>query len=51
VLETHDGGLFDTTGTVRFRAMYVHDGQRSVLAETSRFVREGRRWVYLGPVD
>ena len=51
VLETHDGGLFDTTGTVRFRAMYVHDGQRGVLAETSRFVREGKRWVYLGPAD
>jgi SEC-C motif-containing protein len=51
VLETHDGGLFDATGTVRFRAMYVHDGQRGVLAETSRFVREDRCWVYLGPVD
>jgi SEC-C motif domain protein len=51
VLETHDGGLFDTTGEVRFRAMYVHDGQRGVLAETSRFVREGRRWLYLGPID
>jgi SEC-C motif domain protein len=51
VLETHGGGLFDTTGTVRFRAMYVHDGQRGVLAETSRFVREDGRWVYLGPVD
>jgi SEC-C motif-containing protein len=51
VLETHDGGLFDTAGTVRFRAMYVHDGQRGVLAETSRFVREDGRWVYLGPAD
>ena len=51
VLETHDGGLFDTTGTVRFRALYVHDGQRGVLTETSRFVREGRRWLYLGPVS
>jgi len=50
VLETHDGGLFDTTGTVRFRALYVQDGQRGVLTETSRFVREGRRWLYLGPV-
>ena len=35
VLETRDGGLFDTTGTVQFRAMYVHQGQRGVLAETS----------------
>jgi SEC-C motif-containing protein len=51
VPETHDGGLFDITGTLRFRAMYVHDGRRGVLAETSRFVREDGRWVYLGPVD
>jgi SEC-C motif-containing protein len=51
VLETHDGGMFDTTGTVSFRALYVLDGQRHVLTETSRFVREGKRWVYLGPVD
>jgi SEC-C motif domain protein len=26
VLETRDGGLFETTGTVQFRAMYVHQG-------------------------
>ena len=53
VLETNGGGLFDTTGTVRFRAMYVHDGQRGVQAETSRFVREDGRWFYLGenPAD
>jgi SEC-C motif domain protein len=36
VLETCDGGLFDVTGTVQFRAMYVQQGQRGVLAETSR---------------
>jgi SEC-C motif-containing protein len=51
VLETRDGGLFDATGTVRFRAVYVRDGQRGVMAETSRFVREDERWVYLGPAD
>jgi SEC-C motif-containing protein len=39
VLETRDGGLFDVTGTVQFRAMYIQQGQRGVLAETSRFVR------------
>jgi SEC-C motif-containing protein len=50
VLETNGGGLFDASGTVRFRAIYVLDGQRQVLAETSRFVREDRRWLYLGPV-
>ena len=51
VLEAHDGGLFDTAGTVRFRAVYVQDERRGVLAETSRFVREDGHWAYLGPVD
>jgi SEC-C motif domain protein len=51
VFETSDGGLFDTTGTVRFRAVYVREGQRGVLDETSRFVRLDGRWSYLGPVD
>jgi SEC-C motif domain protein len=51
VLETRGGGLFDTDGTVSFRAVYVVDGRRGVLDETSRFVREAKRWVYLGPVD
>jgi SEC-C motif domain protein len=49
VLQTRDGGLFDATGTVQFRAMYVRQGQRGVLAETSRFVRHDRHWTYLGP--
>ena len=51
VLQTRDGGLFDATGTVQFRAMYVRQGQRGVLAETSRFVRHDRHWTYLGPID
>jgi Major intrinsic protein/UPF0225 domain len=51
VLETRDGGLFDATGTVQFRAMYVQQGQRGVLTETSRFVRHDRHWTYLGPID
>jgi SEC-C motif-containing protein len=51
VLETEDGGLFDSAGTVQFRAVYVQDGKRGVHAETSRFVREDGRWSYVGPVD
>lgn len=51
VIETSAGGLFDTAGTVKFRAVYARDGQRGVLAETSRFVRRDGRWSYLGPVD
>jgi SEC-C motif domain protein len=51
VLETRDGGLFDTSGTVQFRAIYLQQGQRGVLAETSKFVRHDGRWSYLGPID
>ena len=51
VLETHGGGLFDADGTVRFRAVYVQEGRRGVLAETSRFVRQDKLWTYFGPVD
>jgi SEC-C motif-containing protein len=50
VLETQAGGLFDTAGTVRFRAVYVEGGKRGVHAETSRFVRENGTWTYLGPI-
>lgn len=51
VLETAGGGLFDTAGTVRFRAVYTRDGKRGVQTENSRFVRQDGLWVYLGPVD
>ena len=51
VLETRDGGLFDATGTVQFRAMYIQHGKRGILAETSRFARQDRHWTYLGPID
>jgi SEC-C motif-containing protein len=51
VLGLHAGGLFDTAGTVRFRAVYVHHGQRGVLAENSGFIREAGRWSYLGPAQ
>jgi SEC-C motif-containing protein len=50
VLETHDGGLFDAAGTVRFRTIYVQDGRRGVMDETSRFARQGKLWTYVGPV-
>jgi SEC-C motif-containing protein len=51
VLETEDGRLFDSAGTVRFRAVYAREGKRCVMDETSRFVREDGRWTYVGPVD
>ena len=48
VLETQAGGLFDTAGTVKFRAVYTDGGKRGVLAETSSFVRQDGQWTYLG---
>ncbi|HEY1701813.1 MAG TPA: YchJ family metal-binding protein [Trebonia sp.] len=50
VLETHEGGLFDTVGTVRFRALYKQNGRRGTLDEISRFVREDGQWLYLDAV-
>ncbi|WP_433309924.1 YchJ family protein [Micromonospora chersina] len=47
VLDTDRGGLFDTEGTVAFRAHYREAGRPGTVAEHSRFVREGGRWVYL----
>jgi SEC-C motif-containing protein len=51
VLETQAGGLFDTAGTVKFRAVYTEGGKRGVLAETSSFVRQEGQWNYLGAAD
>ncbi|MBM7051692.1 MULTISPECIES: YchJ family protein [unclassified Rothia (in: high G+C Gram-positive bacteria)] len=48
------GGVFDSTGTVRFAAFYrslpaVPDKQKvkGVQSESSRFVREGGAWFYI----
>jgi SEC-C motif-containing protein len=49
VLETQDGGLHDAVGMVRFRAIYMQDGRRGVLDETSRFVRQDKLWTYVAP--
>ena len=47
ILGSDRGGLFDTTGTVRFRAHYRQAGRPGRLDEHSRFVREDGSWVYL----
>ncbi len=47
VVGTDRGGLFDSTGTVEFRAHYRDGGRPGTVAERSRFVREDGRWVYL----
>ena len=50
VLTTSAGGLFDSEGTVEFRATYRVGRRAAVLHETSRFVRADGRWSYLGPL-
>ncbi|MDT0197303.1 MULTISPECIES: YchJ family protein [unclassified Arthrobacter] len=47
ILSTSRGGPLDTAGTVEFKAYYRHGGERGVLHENSRFIREHRRWLYL----
>lgn len=51
VLGVEGGGLFDTAGTVRFRAYFLDEGMPGVLAEESEFVRQDGRWFYLAPVS
>ncbi len=47
VLGSTGGGLFDTAGTVAFRAHH----RTGVVAEDSAFGRSGGRWFYRGPVS
>jgi SEC-C motif-containing protein len=41
------GGMLDTVGTVQFIARFSDDGVRDEQRENSRFVREGKRWLYV----
>ncbi|MGO4189810.1 YchJ family protein [Pseudarthrobacter sp. TAF60_1] len=50
IVSTHRGGPLDTEGIVEFKAHFRHDGERGVHHETSRFVRENRRWYYVDAV-
>ncbi|KUH39165.1 MULTISPECIES: YchJ family protein [Streptomyces] len=47
VLDTTDGTLFHTTGTVTFAAHYTHAGEPGALRERSRFEKDGGAWVYV----
>ena len=47
IVDQVDGGPFDTVGEVSFAAFYRQDGERGVLQERSRFVREAGEWFYL----
>ena len=48
VLATSGGGLFDSAGTVEFRAHFRHRGRPGTLHERSRFTRADGRWRYAG---
>ncbi|WP_066289032.1 YchJ family protein [Arthrobacter sp. B6] len=50
ILSTSRGGPLDTEGTVEFKAHFRHDDARGVHHETSRFVRQNRRWYYVDAV-
>ena len=50
ILSISRGGPLDSEGTVEFKAHFRHDGGRGVHHETSRFVREDRRWYYVDAV-
>ncbi len=47
ILRTTGGGLFDTDGTVEFRALFTHRGRTDALQENSRFTRENGLWGYV----
>ncbi|BDZ38153.1 YchJ family protein [Microbacterium suwonense] len=47
ILDTEQGGPFDTEGIVEFEAFHRQDGVRGSLRERSRFVREDRIWLYV----
>jgi len=51
IVATTAGRLFDSEGTVEFLAHHRREDRAGVLRERSRFVREGRRWVYAGPIS
>jgi SEC-C motif-containing protein len=50
VLETTRGGPFDRDGVVLFEAFFREGGVAGSLRERSRFVREGRAWLYVDGV-
>lgn len=47
ILDRVAGGPFDREGIVEFAASWQQGAERGVLRERSRFVREGRSWLYV----
>ncbi|PYI38179.1 hypothetical protein CVS30_11500 [Arthrobacter psychrolactophilus] len=54
ILSTSQGGYFDDSGVVSFRASYrsaTNRKRRDSLTETSSFVRDGKQWLYLDALE
>ncbi len=47
IVDRTGGGPFDRDGIVEFAAAWQQGPERGTLRERSRFVREGRRWLYV----
>ncbi|MFB7250631.1 YchJ family protein [Microbacterium sp. NPDC056234] len=50
IVETARGGPFDREGVVLFEAFFREHGVAGSMRERSRFVREGRDWLYVDGV-
>ena len=50
ILDRTGGGLFDSEGTVEFKAKYEADGRPGVMHDRSRFLKEHGVWRYLDEV-
>ncbi len=46
IIETHEGGPDDTTGSVEFLANYIQDGTEYDHHEIATFVKEGDIWFF-----
>ncbi|MFD7100608.1 YchJ family protein [Streptomyces xanthophaeus] len=51
ILGTERGGMFETEGSVEFRAHYREGRHTGSLHELSGFSREAGAWVYVGPLS
>jgi SEC-C motif domain protein len=48
IIRSARGALGDSDGVVEFRAYYRHHDGAGEQHETSRFLRDGGRWLYIG---
>ena len=46
IINTENGGINDTSGTVEFEALYERDGMKEVHHETAKFKKDNSEWLY-----